>query len=88
MPNYQFQCTKCKHTFEKKLHIDERKGPECEPCTECGAVKSVLQMLGATPFGDPVRLGITRPSDGFKDVLRKIHDANHGSTIKDNSRYL
>jgi hypothetical protein len=33
-------------------------------------------------------LGITRPDEGFRDVLRDIHSKNHGSLIADNSRYL
>ena len=88
MPYYQYQCSKCKHVFEQKLHIEDRHGPECEPCPECASPKTILQMLGQTPFGDPVRLGVRRPDEQFKDVLRDIHSKNHGSTIKENSRYL
>jgi putative FmdB family regulatory protein len=88
MPYYDYQCSKCKHTFEQKLHMEERHGPEHEPCPDCGGVKTVLLALRAVPFGDPVRLGIRRPDEQFKDVLRDIHSKNAGSTIKDNSRYL
>lgn len=88
MPYYDYQCSKCKHAFEKKLHIEELHGPEHEPCPECGGAKTVMNIVGAPPFGDPVRLGVRRPDDGFKDVLREIHKKNHGSLIKDSSRYI
>lgn len=88
MPRYDYQCTSCKFHFEQNLHMDERKGPECEPCPDCGSAKTVQIMIGAVPFGDPVRLGVRRPDEGFKEVLRNIHDKNSGSMIKDSSRYL
>lgn len=45
-------------------------------------------ITGAPSIGDPVKLGITRPDEGFKDRLREIHKNTPGSTITDNCRYL
>jgi putative FmdB family regulatory protein len=88
MPYYQYQCKTCEHTFERKLHMEDLHGPEHEPCPECGGAKTVTNLVGGPSFGDPVRLGITRPDEGFRDVLREIHSKNHGSLIKDSSRYI
>jgi putative FmdB family regulatory protein len=88
MPYYDYQCSACSEHFEKKLHIEDRKGPECEPCPSCGAPKTVLLVLGPTPWGDPVRLGVKRPDDTWKEVLREVDRKNAGSLIKDSSRYL
>lgn len=32
-------------------------------------------------FGDPVRLGIRKTDDGFKEVLSKINSANYKSNL-------
>lgn len=36
---------------------------------------------GEGSLGDPVRLGITRTDDGFKEVLSKINSANYKSNL-------
>lgn len=45
-------------------------------------------MMTPAELGDSVRLRIRRPDEGFKDVLRKIHDSTPGSTLKNNSSYI
>lgn len=44
----------------------------------------ILQPVG---FGDPVRMGITRPDQGFKEVLQKIHERVPGSKLNQ-TRFL
>ena len=88
MPTYEYQCEQCEHYFTKKLSIDERNTPEMEPCPECQEVQVKKVMFTAPSLGDPVRLGIKKPSDGFKDVLRKIHAQTPGSKLKDNSSFI
>ena len=88
MPYYQYICSKCQYHFERKLHMEDLHGPEHEPCPDCGAAKTVQTVVGAVPFGDPVRLGVRRPDDTWKEVLKEIDRKNHGSLIKDSSRYL
>lgn len=41
---------------------------------------------GAPTLVDPVRLGIRKVPDGFREVLNKIHERMPGSTLKDNIR--
>lgn len=85
MPIYEYTCRECQHTFDRFMKIDNRKIPESEPCPNCKKEGSVYQGVSAVPMGDPVRLGITRPDNGFHDVLRRIHERNPGSNIKDTS---
>lgn len=42
MPLYEYQCTKCKHVFEK---IQKFSDPPVDKCPECGA--KVEQLLSA-----------------------------------------
>lgn len=87
MPNYQYQCQKCQHYFEKVKGIDSMYEPEGEPCSECGEIAVKKVILTAPALGDPVRLGIRRPDGGFKEVLQKIHEKVPGSNINSDSRY-
>ena len=43
MPLYEYQCTKCKHRFEK---IQKFSDPEVKKCPECGG--KVEKLLSAT----------------------------------------
>lgn len=38
------------------------------------------------PIGDPVRLGLVKVPNGFRDVLARIHSRSPGSVLKDNIR--
>ena len=40
-------------------------------------------VLGAPKFMDTVKLGRTKPADGFRDLLKQLKKNNHGSTIND-----
>lgn len=62
--------------------------PEGEPCANCGELSVKKVILTAPTLGDPVRLGLRRPDNGFKEVLQKIHDKTPGSTLKSNSSYI
>jgi len=62
--------------------------PEGHPCANCGEMTVKKVMLTAPTLGDPVRLGIRRPDNGFREVLQKIHDKTPGSTLKNNSSYI
>lgn len=60
-------------------------GPTEEPCSECGgSVEKVI--LGAPTVGDAIRLGVTRPDGGMKEVLQKIHERTAGSTLNKTSQ--
>jgi putative FmdB family regulatory protein len=47
MPLYEYQCTKCKHRFEK---IQKFSDPEVKKCPECGAKVERLISAPAVQF--------------------------------------
>ena len=90
MPTYEYRCQdkECNHYFEAFRTISGRKEPEDQPCPLCNRLQ-VKQVIETPPTrGDGVRLGLIRPSDGFREVLHKIHEKVPGSTIKDTARYF
>ena len=86
MPLYDYKCNTCEHEFEKNVKVANYQDPQ--PCPECTG-ESVRIVKGCPSLGDPVRLGITKPSDGFRDVLRNIADRTPGgSVLRNNSSYI
>ena len=82
MPAYTYRCEACKHEFERVYKIADRDLPSSEPCPSCGVEGQVLKTIsGAPSLGDPVRLGIRKPDQGFKEVMQKIHSNNPGSNL-------
>jgi putative FmdB family regulatory protein len=47
MPLYEYQCTKCKHRFER---IQKFSDPEVKKCPECGAKVEKLISAPAVQF--------------------------------------
>ena len=47
MPLYEYQCTKCKHRFEK---IQKFSDPEVKKCPECGGKVEKLLSAPAVQF--------------------------------------
>lgn len=83
MPLYEYRCDKCGTIFEKRLSMSDNKLPESEPCPSCSELGNVLQYLGAPP---PIHSGHGIASSGkinggFREVLQKVKENNHGSTI-------
>ena len=97
MPTYDYRCEKCGHTFEESLKIADRNVPTESPCTQdidvqqtkhmtfaeaCGGeVKQII--VAASGLADPVRLGIRKPDDGFKDMMRRMKKNVHGAQNMD-----
>ena len=53
----------------------DNKLPESIPCPHCNKENCVEQYhLSAPSLGDPIRLGFTRPDNGWKEVLQKIQE--------------
>lgn len=88
MPTYEYQCEKCEHYFTLNLSISNRNTPEEQPCPECNELHVKKVMFTPPALGDAIRLRVRRPDEGFKDVLRKIHDQTPGSRLKDNSSFI
>jgi putative FmdB family regulatory protein len=83
MPNYDYRCDKCEHTFEEFHLIKDRAKPCKKPCPKCGEGK-VSQFISSAPvLIDPVRLGVRRPDSGFKEVISKIKSAHPRSRMRD-----
>jgi len=97
MPTYDYRCEKCGHEFEENLKIADRKIPTEELCEEqilqnensvghgfekCGGeVKQII--VAASGLADPVRLGIRKPDDGFKDMMKRMKKNVHGAQNMD-----
>lgn len=74
MPLYQFKNKETGEIVEKMIPMSEldqfkEDNPHLEKC------------LSAPGFGDPWRLGITKPDNGFRDLLKETKKSHHGSTI-------
>ena len=83
MPNYDYRCETCDHTFEEFHPIRDREKPCKLPCPACGG-GPISQFIASAPaLIDPVRLGVRRPDSGFKEVISKIKSAHPRSRMKD-----
>jgi len=47
MPMYEYQCKKCKHTFEKIMQYSDKP---LKNCPDCGAKNSLEQTISAPAF--------------------------------------
>ena len=75
MPLYRFRNKKTRREWEVSMSMRERE----EYLAENDDVESIITR--APSIGDPIRMGITRPDESFRDRLREIKNAHHGSTI-------
>lgn len=84
MPLYDYKCPNCQNEFEKNVKIANYQEPQ-----ECPSCQTLSERFvnGAPSFGDPMRMGLTKPPEAFKDVLRRIHEKTPGSQLKQNSSY-
>jgi len=48
MPNYDYACVACNHTFEELLSYDDREIPCEKPCPKCKE-KRVSKVIGGFP---------------------------------------
>jgi hypothetical protein len=81
MPLYDFKNKDTGEVFEKFMSIAAKE----EYLKENPNIES---MLGMNALIDPVRLGIHRPDQGFKEVLQRIDEKTAGSRLKDFSNHL
>lgn len=73
MPFYTFKCNICEEIFDISCTIAEKENQLCPKCNS-----KDYQHYHTTPLamGDPVRLGVRRVDDGFREVLSKIGNSN------------
>jgi hypothetical protein len=81
MPLYDFRNKDTGEVFEKFMSISAKE----EYLKDNPNIES---MLGMNPLIDPVRLGIHRADNGFKEVLQRIHEKTPGSTLNKTSKYI
>jgi len=73
MPTYSFRDKETQETFDKLMSYSDKlvfleENPHLEPI-----------ITSAPGIGDPVRLGLKKPSDSFRDVLKNIKSHHPGS---------
>tara|TARA_Y100000996_G_C22321731_1_gene560633 strand:- start:437 stop:715 length:279 start_codon:yes stop_codon:yes gene_type:complete len=79
VPLYAYECLSCGDLFEETYKIADRKKPTKRPCYECGG--EIVQAITRMNIGDPVRLGVKRPSSEFNHVIEQIAEQNPRSKL-------
>lgn len=79
MPTYSFRDKNTDETFDRLMTYSQK----VEFLQENPHLESVI--LSAPGIGDPVRLGLKKPDQGFRDVLKnmKSNKAYKGNKIND-----
>lgn len=75
MPTYDFRHKETGDIIEKMMKISERE----EFLRDNPQYESIL--LSAPGLGDPVRLGVRKPDQGFREVLQKAKAAHPRGNI-------
>lgn len=87
MPMYDYLCASCGTTFEKNVRMSEYQSTQ--ECPSCSAQAERTVGGYAPSIGDPVRLGITKPPEAFRDLLRNMADKYPGAKgMRNNSSYI
>lgn len=59
MPTYEYECTCCRHHFERRQHMTD---PAVTECPECGGtVRKVFQAFAMAVKGGGAGPGVTPP---------------------------
>jgi hypothetical protein len=74
MPTYDFKYKDTEEVFTKVMKIAEKEqylldNPNVEP------------VMSAPVMIDPVRLGVRKIDNGFKEVLQRVHEKTPGSVL-------
>ena len=76
MPLYDYVCTTCNYSFEKRMSMSNLDLPTKEPCPSCNSL-TISKIITAPGICDPVRIGVTKaPADFQKYVLGRIKEAH------------
>jgi len=81
MPLYDFRNKDTGEVFEKFMSISAKE----EYLKDNPNIES---MLGMNALIDPVRLGVRKADNGFKEVLQRIHEKTPGSQLNKTSKYI
>jgi putative FmdB family regulatory protein len=72
MPMYDLKCSDCDTIFEVFCKFSDKEKQECPSCKSTKSEPHHSQMM----IGDPIRLGVRKIDDGFREVLSRIGNAN------------
>lgn len=75
MPLYTFINKETNESVDKIMSVAERDVYLIEN-------PHIKQALSAPPLGDSARLGVTKVSDGFNDILKHVKSSHLHSTIQ------
>lgn len=76
MPTYTFINTETNEEFEMVFSSFSKKDSYLEQNP------TIKQTITSPPgLGDPIRLGIRKPDDAFRDKLKDIKRTHRGSTV-------
>lgn len=82
MPLYNYKCSSCEHTFNRKLKISERAIPISEDCPSCNSIGHISQVIGTPLVSYSTNPGM-KVSDNFTDRLNEIKKTKgEGCTIE------
>ena len=69
MPNYDYACQRCQHSFVALLSIADRETPITQPCPNC-LKRGVERVFKTAPMG-----GVDKtlsPGSNFKEMMNKV----------------
>lgn len=72
MPFYDLKCSECDTIFEVFCKFSDREDQQCPSCKSTKHETHHSQLM----IGDPVRLGVRKIDDGFREVLSRIGNSN------------
>lgn len=85
------QCGSCSHTFELNKKISDRDDNHDVICPSCNTSGSVTRLVSSALVGYSTVVGNSgygRISDGFNDVLHRIHERAPGSRMDKTSTFM
>ena len=82
MPLYEFRNTDTGEVFEKLMSMSSRE----EYLKENPNIEA--HISGAPAMIDPVRLGVRKTDQGFREVLQRIHEKTPGSQLNKTTKQL
>lgn len=70
MPNYDFTCQECNHSFTEMVPIAERD--EVRKCPSCGKKKVARDVSAVKLSYSGFKSNVTRAGAGWNEVLKKV----------------
>jgi hypothetical protein len=74
VPTYEFRYKETGEVFTKMMKIAEKEQYLADN-------PNIEGMISAPNFIDPVRLGVRKIDNGFKEVLQRAHEKTAGSVL-------